>query len=130
MRELTVSDEMPARVIGPLTQTDVVRFAGAGGDFNPLHHDQAAAEAAGFAQPIAHGQFTAALLAAAVGDWVGITALRSFEVRFRAPVPLGSTLTMTAVVTEVSNDVASLSLEARLDDDAVAVLGTATASVG
>jgi acyl dehydratase len=47
---------------GPVSQTDIVRFAGAGGDFNPLHHDREFAGAAGFERPIAMGQFTAGLL--------------------------------------------------------------------
>jgi acyl dehydratase len=50
------------RTFGPVSQTDIVRFAGAGGDFNPLHHDREFAGAAGFERPIAMGQFTAGLL--------------------------------------------------------------------
>lgn len=128
MSTFHVGDDMPARVFGPITQTDVVRFAGAGGDFNPLHHDPEFAAAAGFQRPIAHGQFTAALLAGAVSDWVGITALRSIDVRFRAPVPLGATLTLSGQVTEVTDGVATITLEARTDGDTVAAVGTATAS--
>jgi acyl dehydratase len=129
MSALSVGEAMPTRSFGPVTQTDVVRFAGAGGDFNPLHHDPEAATRAGFERPIAHGQFTAALLAGAVSDWVGITALRSIDVRFRAPVPLGTTLAMSARVTEVTDGIATIALEVRKDGDAVAVVGTATALV-
>jgi 3-hydroxybutyryl-CoA dehydratase len=79
------------RTIGPISQTDIVRFAGAGGDFNPLHHDPTAARAAGFDDPIAMGQFTAGLLAAWVTDWCGIENLRRFEVKFTAPLRIGDT---------------------------------------
>lgn len=86
--------------VGPITQTDIVRFAGAGGDFNPLHHDPQAAQAAGFEQPIAMGQFTAALVAAWVTDQVGVENLRSFEVRFSAPLRIGDILMLTAIPRE------------------------------
>ena len=57
-----------ARTVGPLTITDIVRFAGAGGDFNPLHHDVEFAARAGFPTVLAHGQLTAGLLAGWVSD--------------------------------------------------------------
>ncbi|MBM6545421.1 MaoC family dehydratase [Janibacter sp. YIM B02568] len=130
MTILTSGAQMPEREFGPITQTDIVRFAGAGGDFNPLHHDPAAAASAGFETPIAHGQFSAAVLSGAVADWVGITRLSYFEARFRAPVPIGTTLSLTAEVTEVTDGVATLSVAATRDDGAVAVSGTARASAG
>ena len=89
------------RVIGPLTQTDIVRFAGAGGDFNPLHHDPAAATAAGFDRPIAMGQFTAGLLAAWLTDWCGVQNLRAFGVRFTAPLTIGDTVELSGEVVSI-----------------------------
>jgi len=70
------------RTVGPITQTDIVRFAGAGGDFNPLHHDLGFAASAGFQRPIAMGQLTAGLLAGWLTDWCGVENLLRFEVRF------------------------------------------------
>ena len=92
------------RVIGPLTQTDIVRFAGAGGDFNPLHHDPAAATAAGFDRPIAMGQFTAGLLAAWLTDWCGVENLRAFGVRFTAPLTIGDTVELSGEVVSIEPD--------------------------
>lgn len=94
MHDPSIGSELPAPVtFGPVTQTDVVRFAGAGGDFNPLHHDPEAAQRAGFKRPIAMGQFTAALMSGWITDWCGVENLRRFEVSFRAPVYLGDVLT-------------------------------------
>ena len=94
-------DAGPVREIGPITQTDIVRFAGAGGDFNPLHHDPGFARAAGFGTVIAMGQLQAGLLAAWLTDWLGIENLREYEVRFAAPVALGDVLQLTGEVVAV-----------------------------
>lgn len=94
------------RVFGPLTQTDVVRFAGAGGDFNPLHHDVQTAAAAGFERPIAMGQMTVGLLAAWLTDWCGVEHLRELAVRFTAPVILGDTVLLGGEVVSVEPTIA------------------------
>jgi acyl dehydratase len=80
-----------------------VRFAGSGGDFNPLHHDQDFAAAAGFERPIAMGQFTAGLLAAWLTDWCGVEHLRKFEVRFTAPLFIGDVIELSGEVTAVES---------------------------
>ena len=56
---------------GPLTLTDLVRYAGASGDFNRLHHDDAYARAAGLPWVMAHGMLSAGLLASFVTRWFG-----------------------------------------------------------
>lgn len=84
--------------------TDIVRFAGAGGDFNPLHHDPAAATAAGFDGVIAMGQMTAGMLAGWVTDWCGVEHLRELEVRFVAPVRPGDVLELAGEVTDVRDE--------------------------
>lgn len=86
----------PPGNFGPVTITDFVRFAGAGGDFNPLHHDPDYARGAGFAGPIAMGQFTAGLMAAWLTDWCGVENVRSFGVRFSAPLAVGDTVEFAA----------------------------------
>ena len=93
------------RTVGPISQTDVVRFAGAGGDFNPLHHDPEFVRSSGFPGVIAMGQMHAGILAGLLSDWVGVEHIREYEVRFVAPVFLGDILTASAVVTSVTPDV-------------------------
>ena len=72
--------------IGQITRTDFVKFAGAGGDFNPMHHDDEFARAAGFPSVFAMGMLTASLASRLITDWFGLAAVRGFEVRFRAMV--------------------------------------------
>ena len=109
LRRASVGDRPGPRRFGPVTQTDIVRFAGAGGDFNPLHHDPERARAAGFEAPIAMGQMTAGVLAGWLTDWCGVENLRSYEVRFTAPVRIGDTLELSGAVVEVTSDPGSAS---------------------
>ena len=89
---LSVGQVLEPRNIGPITQTDIVRFAGAGGDFNPLHHDPEYAERAGLSGPISMGQMQAAMLAAWLADTVHVEHIVSFAVRFSSPLHIGETL--------------------------------------
>jgi 3-hydroxybutyryl-CoA dehydratase len=127
-RPLAVGDAVPEREHGPVTQTDIVRFAGAGGDFNPLHHDSTFAEKAGFDTVIAMGQMQAGMLAGWLTDWCGVEHLRELDVRFRAPVRLGAVLRFTGEVTALTEldgePVAELVLRAAVGTDEV-VRGTA-----
>lgn len=110
---LSTGDAPESRLVGPITVTDIVRFAGAGGDYNPLHHDEATAKAAGFESIIAMGQFTAGLLAGLLTDWVGIEHIRQLEVRFVSPLFVGDEVELSAHVDDVNGDEAGVVLVAR-----------------
>ncbi|ONH35909.1 MULTISPECIES: MaoC/PaaZ C-terminal domain-containing protein [Protofrankia] len=126
-----VGDTHPAREIGPLTQTDIVRFAGAGGDFNPLHHDPEFVRSSGFPGVISMGQLQAGMLAGWLSDWLGVEHLREFEVRFVAPVFLGDVLRLSGEIVAVdgpgpasaaapvTESVAEIALSVRRGDDTV-----------
>ena len=99
---ISVLDECPPpRTIGPISQTDIVRFAGAGGDFNPLHHDPDFAQASGFRSVISMGQMQAGMLGSWVSDHFGVENLKSLTVRFTAPLCLGDTLEISGQVTHI-----------------------------
>ena len=83
-----------------LTRTDLVMYAGASGDFNPMHHDEIAAQQAGLPSVFAHGMFTAGLLATAITNYVGIGNLKSYRVRFTKQTWPGEVLTTNVAVRE------------------------------
>ena len=93
-------DEIPAFVVQNLTRTDLVRYAGASGDFNPIHHDQTFAEAAGNPTVFAHGMLNAGFVSRCVSDFVGTQNLRKFRVRFATRVWPGDTVTCKGKVTK------------------------------
>ncbi|MGV0871324.1 MaoC/PaaZ C-terminal domain-containing protein [Mycolicibacterium sp. XJ879] len=80
--------------------TDFVRYQGASGDMNPIHHDTEFAKRAGYPGPFAVGMRQAGVLAAWVTDWFGARNVRRFGVRFREQAWPGDILTYTGRVTE------------------------------
>jgi acyl dehydratase len=131
--DLKVGDAAPPLVIERLTRTHFVRYAGASGDFNPMHHDDTVAQKAGSPSVFGHGMLTAGLLARVVKDWLGPEALRRFHVRFAKQVWPDDTLTCTATVTAVREEdgegLVDLECAVTNQDGVAVVTGTATAAV-
>ena len=128
--DVNVGDTAPA-IDHKLSRTDLVMYAGASGDFNPMHHDEVAAQAAGLPSVFGHGMFTAGLLATAVTNYVGIGNLSSYRVRFTKQTWPGETLSTTIAVSEKrpNNEivlecaVVNENGESKIAGEAVAVLG-------
>ncbi len=99
---LEVGHTAPERSFGPITRTDIVRYAGASGDFNPIHHDEGFATGAGFPTVFSIGMFQAGLLATYATDWLGAENVRRFAVRFKEQVWPDDVLTCTGLVTAVT----------------------------
>jgi acyl dehydratase len=93
-----VGDEAPA-VSHQLGRTDLVRYAGASGDYNPMHTDEVAAQAAGLPSVFGHGMFSMGLLGRALTDWAGPGNLTNYRVRFTKQTWPGETLTTVVTVT-------------------------------
>jgi acyl dehydratase len=107
--EVEVGTELPAQTF-PVHRLDLVRYAGASGDFNPIHWNERFATSVGLPDVIAHGMFTMAEAARVVTDWVGDPgAVEDYGVRFTRPVVVpddgaGAALEVTAKVTEKLED--------------------------
>jgi acyl dehydratase len=93
-----VGDEAPP-ISHELGRTDLVKYAGASGDYNPMHTDEVAAQAAGLPSVFGHGMFSMGLLGRALTDWAGPGNLANYRVRFTKQTWPGETLTTTVVVT-------------------------------
>jgi acyl dehydratase len=83
---LREGEEAEEFTVGPITRTHIVRYAGASGDFNPLHHDDEYARSLGNPQIFAMGMFPAGILASAATRWLGLGHIRRLSVRFRSRV--------------------------------------------
>ncbi len=88
--------------IGPITRTDIVRYAGAGGDFNPVHHDDVYARSLGLPSVFAMGLLGAGYLSRVLTAEFGAAAVQRFTVRFRAQVWPGETLDLAVEDSETT----------------------------
>jgi acyl dehydratase len=89
-------------IAADLTRTQIVQYAGASGDYNPLHTDERfATEVAGYPSVFAHGMLTMGMTSRVITDWFGPEAVLAYGVRFVAQVWPGDHLTARATVTAV-----------------------------
>ncbi|MFI5957971.1 MaoC family dehydratase [Cryptosporangium sp. NPDC051539] len=129
--DVEVGTELPAKTF-PIQRADLVRYAGASGDFNVIHWNERVATAVGLPNVIAHGMFTMAEASRVLTEWVGDPgAVVEYGVRFTKPVVVpdddrGANLEVTGKVTEKLDDRrVAVELTARSGDDKV--LGRAKA---
>ena len=103
--KLSVGDSYEQVVVEDLKRTQIVQYAGASGDYNPVHTDEVfATEVAGYPSVFAHGMLTMGLTGKAITDYVGDGRLTSFGGRFTAQVWPGDTLTARIEVEAVRED--------------------------
>ena len=106
--DVAVGDALPAQDF-PIGRVDLVRYAGASGDFNPIHWNERFAVEVGLPNVIAHGMFTMASAIRVVTDWAGDPgAVVEYGVRFTRPVvvpdPDGAVLNVAGSVREIRED--------------------------
>ena len=114
LTELTVGQDLGSRTI-EVTRTDLVKYAGESGDFNPIHWNEAFATGVGLPGVIAHGMFTMGAAVQLVTDWAGDpAAVVDFQTRFSKPVPVADTTGTpdAGAVIEVAAVIGALDAEA------------------
>ena len=127
-----VGTELPPLTVR-FTRADLVRYAGAAGDFNPIHFSEHFAARVGLPGVIAHGMLTMGTGLRLVTDWAGDPArVRSYSARFARPVVVpddhhGVEVVFTGVVAAIEGDIATVSLEATQSGEKV--LGAVKAEV-
>jgi acyl dehydratase len=130
--DVNEGDEAP-ELSHELTRTDLVQYAGASGDFNPMHTDEVKAKEAGLPSVFGHGMFSAGFLATAITDYVGVGNLTRYKVRFAKQTWPGETfITKVKVIAKRKENGANLvDLECTLvnQDGEVKVVGEATANL-
>jgi acyl dehydratase len=123
----------PDTTVGPITRITIARYAGAGGDFNPVHVDEEFAHAAGLPSVFSHGLLSAGLLGQYLARWVGQANVRRFGVRFTGQVWPGDELTLSGTVERVEESngerVAHIALGASRQTGDVVLKGSAVARV-
>ena len=119
-----VDDALPTQSY-QVTRTNLVKYAGASGDFNPIHWSDRVAASVGLPGVIAHGLFTMALAARALDSWAGAPGrVREFGCKFTKPVVVpdddeGVTVIVDGTVRSLTDDAVHISLEVTCGDQKV-----------
>jgi acyl dehydratase len=130
--DVKVGDTTTQVVAENITRTQIVQYAGASGDYNPLHTDEVfTTQVAGYPSVFAHGMLSMGATAKLLTDYVGDGTLTEYGVRFVRQVWPGDTLTATAEVTAIREeggvDLVDLTVTTTNQDGVPVISGTATA---
>ena len=130
---INIGDEVIDLLKPPITKVQLVRYAGASGDFNPLHTDDEAARAAGFDGVVAQGMLMMGIASQAVTDWVPKRALKKVKVRFRGATRPGDIIRVLGKVkdkrVEGNKGIVVCTLEATDQNKNVKISGSFEASL-
>ena len=127
---LNVGDTYTERLVEDLKRTQIVMYAGASGDYNPVHTDEVfTKEVAGYPSVFAHGMLTMGMTGKMVTNYVGDGRLTEYGVRFTSQVFPGDTLDATATVVGVSNGIVDLDISTVNQDGVEVLKGSAKARV-
>jgi acyl dehydratase len=125
--DVNVGDELPPLVKEPITKAQIVRYAGASGDFNALHFDDEVGKNAGMGGIIAHGMLIMGFAGQAVAQWFPRKYLRGFGARFVGMSRVGEEVTVKGTVTqkgqENGENIVSGNLEVLGQDGSVKING-------
>lgn len=128
--DLKIGDTYSEVVVEDLKRTQIVMYAGASGDYNPVHTDEPfATKVAGYPSVFAHGMLTMGLTGRMLTNYVGDGRLTEFGVRFTNQVFPGDTLTATATVEGVEEGLVDLALTTTNQDGVEVAKGSAKARV-
>ena len=130
--ELKVGDTYSEEVCKNLSRTQIVQYAGASGDYNPLHSDEIfTTKIAGYPSVFAHGMLSMGMTGKMLTNYVGDGRLTKYGVRFTSQVFPGATLTATATISEIREQdgapVADISISTTDEAGTEVIKGSATA---
>jgi len=123
IHNLKVGDALPAIKCRPVTRLDFIKYAGASGDYNPIHTIDDEAKKAGLPGIIAHGMFTMGQLSRVFSGYLDEGFIKNYTVRFHSMVFLGDSLTLEAVLDDKEGDEYTFSVQAVKQNQEVAVKG-------
>ena len=130
-----VGENLPDLIVGPISRTNLALYAGASGDYNPLHSDDKfTKEIAGYPGVFAHGMLSMGMTGKMLTNFVGDGTLKKYGVRFTNQVWPGDSLESTATIIDIKEEdgetLAEIAIETKNQDGTTVITGSATAKVG
>lgn len=129
--DVSIGDKSPVLTVDEVTRTTIVRFAGASGDFNPIHHDENFAKNANLPSIFAIGMMNAGFVSHLVQDWLGVENIKKYSVKFRERVWPGDSLTCKGKVIDKNLETQTVEVELTMVNqlDKVVIQATAIAKL-
>ena len=128
--DVKVGDALPTYVHESVTRTDLVKYAGASGDYNPMHHDETLATKAGMPSVFAHGMFSMGLLSNVLVAFGGASSIKRYDVQFRAITWPADKISCTGKVTgkreEGGQKLVDVELQCETKPGTRTIIGSAT----
>lgn len=132
LADLSIGDVVATREV-QVTRDSLVRYAGASGDFNPIHYNDVVATSVGLPGVIAHGMFTMGQAVSVVEEWAGAGNVADYQVRFSRPVPVPSIgeaiVQVTATIGAIDGEAGTVRVDLAVELDGQKVLTKAQAVV-
>jgi acyl dehydratase len=129
---LAVGDVVATQAV-EITRATLVRYAGASGDFNPIHYNDVFATSVGLPGVIAHGMFTMGAVASVVESWAGPGNIIDFQTRFSRPIPVPNpgeaVANVTCAIGAIDADAKTARVDVAVEFEGQKVLGKAQAIV-
>ena len=124
IKMFNIGDSLPSVQCPPVSRLDLIKYAGASGDYNPIHTIDEEAKKAGLPGIIAHGMWTMGQLSRIFTPYVGEGFIKTFTVRFHSMVFLGDIITLEAKLDDIKDDEYIFKAQATKQNDDIAIKGT------
>ena len=112
LKDLPLGESLSEMELAPVERLDLIKYAGASGDFNPIHTIDAEAEKAGLPGIIAHGMWTMGNLAKLFTPYLSEGFIQNYSIRFRGMVFIGDVITLKAAVSEKQQEYTKFTVQA------------------
>lgn len=121
--EMKVGEMLPTIQLAPVSRLDLIKYAGASGDFNPIHTIDEEAGNAGLPGIIAHGMWTMGNLAKLFTPYLSEGFIQNYSIRFKGMVFLGDNISLTAILKEKADKRLSFEVEAVNQEERKVLVG-------
>ncbi|MGG0177471.1 MaoC/PaaZ C-terminal domain-containing protein [Gottfriedia acidiceleris] len=121
--DLQIGDSLKPVVLEPVSRMDLIKYAGASGDYNPIHTIDEEAKKAGLPGIIAHGMWTMGNLAKLFSDYLEVGFIENYSIRFKNMVFLKDVITLNSTLDKVDQNILHFKVNAKNQNDVVVITG-------
>ncbi|PET55569.1 dehydratase [Bacillus sp. AFS001701] len=121
--DLQIGDSMKPVVLEPVSRIDLIKYAGASGDYNPIHTIDEEAKKAGLPGIIAHGMWTMGNLAKLFSDYLEVGFIENYSIRFKNMVFLNDVITLNSILDKIDENILHFKVNAKNQNDVTVITG-------